>query len=171
MKTLKLASLILALAIACGCGGKVPPALVSTNPAEADVIAVKQKAERLFDGVQVAFAIVREVGVYVDTLPIPADAKNKLDQAIVAVTGTTFAPGPLLKALDRLHTLTNEPSLRATVTEVFALIDPLLAQWAATGDPGLNRFIAITRSALTFARSFLGSAPLALAAVSGGGVR
>jgi len=93
-------------------------ALVSTSPTQEEVQRVRQASARIADGVRTAIEIVRAAGLFIDSLAISDDIKNDFDRSIVAVMGTSEAPGPMVAGLTALGTATVEPELQATVTAI-----------------------------------------------------
>lgn len=156
-----------------GCGGHVPPALVSPQPAPADVQAVRLQAVRIAEGAQTALTIVDQAARIADSAPMPPSLKDAIDCSIIKVTGLSqppsatvvrvcgtvpVGPGILHKALGVLADVTSLPSLRVTVVEILGALDPLLGQFEASGVPALQGFAAVMRVALGYSRQFLGGA-------------
>ena len=128
-------------------------ALVQSHPSATDVAKVQTTANRIADDVKIAVGIIGAAGTFIDTTPLPTSVKDDVDKAIVQAFGTSSAPGPVYKALDRMKNVTDQPQLKATLTEILSLIDPLLEKLKATGNPGLIGFAISAKAALDFARS------------------
>jgi len=142
----------LALPGAYGCAAR---AAIETSPGVSEQQQVRDAAARAADGLRTGLAITRAAGRFIDTLPLSDAEKNAFDSAIVAATGTTAAPGPLVAALDALANVTSEASLRATVTTVFTLVDPLIVQLETHTNVGVAGFGISLRAATTFARNYV----------------
>lgn len=149
-------TLALALSISApiftGCAAK---AAVSSTPTASDQQAVRNAAARAADGIKTGLEIARAAGRFIDTLSIPAADKNAFDSAIVAVTGTTARPGPLVAALDAMASATSEASLKASVNTSLTVIDPLVAKLEASSNLGIAGFGASMRAATLFARNYV----------------
>jgi len=152
MTNRKLPILVAAMVVLYGC------ATLQTVPEPVAVAQTRGAALRLAEGVQTAVAIVDEVGRFVDTLPISDADKNAYDEAILAATGTSAAPGPLYQALDTLRDLTLEPSLHQTAGQVIAAVEPLLVKLEASDHAALAGFGVVLRAALQYAYSLTGGA-------------
>lgn len=136
-----------------GCAGN---AIVATNPSEDQVQQVRQVAVRIADGVATGLTIVQSAGRFIDTLPLSDEKKNEFDMAIVAVTGTSEAPGPLVAGLAALQTATAEPELKATVSAILVAVEPLLQKMLSSDDAGIAGFGLALQAALGFTRIYAG---------------
>jgi len=126
--------------------------LVSTNPSEDQVQAVRQTAARIADGVKTGLEITRAAGRFIDTLPLSNEVKNDFDRSIVAVTGTSDAPGPLVAGLQALGTVSAEPELKATVTAILISVQPLITKLTSHENAGIAGFGAALQAAIAFAQ-------------------
>ena len=143
----------LASPVAMGCAAS--GAITSSTPSVEQQDAIRLQAARVADGVRTSVEITRAAGKFIDSLSIPAADKTSFDQAIVKVMGTTANPGPLPAALEALASVTSEASLKATVTTVIQVIDPLVVKLETSTNLGIAGFDASLRAATLFARNYV----------------
>lgn len=160
-------AVLIALLGAPGCGGKVPPALVTSQPTPKDLADVQRLAKNLAIGATTGLTLISETGALIDTLPIAESTKDKYDCAVLRLTGidqpspTTLrvcgplqklAETPLTKARVQLEQVTTCPSLRATTAVILGLVTPLIAQLTWGDSPVLGfsgRAIALAFERMT----------------------
>ena len=151
-----LLSLVLALSLTApiisGCAAR---SAIVVTPTAADQQSVRNAAARVTDGIKTSLEIARAAGRFINTLPLSTADKNAFDGAIVAVTGTTANPGPLVPALDAMASAASEASLKATVTTALTVIDPLVAKLETNPNLGIAGFGASMRAATLFARNYV----------------
>lgn len=166
---------LLALALggllASACGGRVPPALTSANPTDAQVQEVRRDAAEIAGAVKAGIAIVGEARTFANTAPLPQPAKDAINCAILKATGTTEppapvvvsvcgalpnGPGPIYQALDQLAAVSSTPSLRTTVAALMRAIDPIFAALQNSSNQALAGFAAALRGTFAYASGFLG---------------
>jgi hypothetical protein len=171
----KVPVVLLALAIggllASGCGGRVPPALTSANPTDAQVQEVRRDAAEIAGAVKAGIAIVGEARTFANTAPLPQAAKDAINCSILKATGTTEppapvvvsvcgalpnGPGPLYQALDELAAVSSTPSLRTTVAALMRALDPVFAALQNSSNQALAGFAAALRGTFAYASGFLG---------------
>jgi hypothetical protein len=166
---------LLALALggllASGCGGRVPPALTSANPTDAQVQEVRRDAAEIAGAVKAGIAIVDEARTFANVTPLPQPAKDAINCSILKATGTTEppapvvisvcgtlpnGPGPLYHALDELASVSSTPSLRTTVAALMRALDPIFAALQNSSNQALAGFAAALRGTFAYASGFLG---------------
>lgn len=151
--------LILALAVGsasltgCASGG----AMVSSAPTVEQQAAIRAAAGRIADGITTANQITIAAGRFIDTLSIPAAEKAEFNKLIVAIHGTTAAPGPSVAALSALQSVTSEASLKASVNTFLTVIDPLIVKMETSPNLGIAGFGSSARAAVLFARNYVSS--------------
>lgn len=135
-----------------GCAAR---ASISTNPSAPDQVALRDKAGRAADGFATVNELVKAAGVFYDTLPNVSNAqKTEVNNAIIAIYGTTAAPGPAVKLLITLRAVTTEASLKTTVSELLDLVDPFVQRLEKSNQTGLMLLGSTARTAVLFARTF-----------------
>lgn len=138
--------------ILTGCAAR---ASVSTNPSTSDQAALRDKAGRAADGFATVNELVKASGAFYDTLPNVSNAqKTEVNNAIIAIYGTTEKPGPAIQLLKDLRDVTSEASLRSTVSKLLDLVDPFVQRLEKSSQAGLMLLGSTARTAVLFARTF-----------------
>lgn len=159
--------------VLAGCVGKVPPALTANAPTSTEVQQLRAQAIRIAENTSTALVIIDQAAQIANVSSLPTSIKDAIDCSIIRATGLSGPPSPtvqkvcgmippgpgvLHEALGVLSDVTSQPSLRATVVGILAVLDPLLGQLEAAGNPTLTGFAAVLRVSLVYARQFLGGA-------------
>lgn len=156
--TLLLVGVMISLGLyTLACGAKVPPALTSTAPTNAQIVQVQNDAKRFADGNSMAQSILQGVGSYIDSSPLADSVKNDIECAGLMATGTTNpppaittttcaalglkipqGPGPLVVTLKTLQSLTTSASLKTTIQTALSALQPALTRLAASTNSTLH---------------------------------
>ncbi len=154
--------LALALALATSC------ATVQSKPTTDSAAMTRQEAGKVYVAVEAGSKIINGAGKFVDSLPTNA-GKNDLDCGIVKVMGTSKprpellkicgpdtpqGPGPMIKALEELKTVTSMPSLKATTARVIEVVEPLLKKLEASTDAAMKALGMSLRATLDVVFAF-----------------
>ncbi len=162
------------IALACGCGSKVPPALVTAQPTAADVADVRRLAATFAINAEAGLKIVNDVGTLVAAVPgLKPEQRDGYDCALLRVIGTngeprpttvqacgqvpTAASAPFPTLTRELQSVTTCPSLRATLTKLLGWIDPLIERLTLSDNAALTFAAGTLRTTFSFARKFLES--------------